>query len=252
MTPAVVTEETVGGPVPRVELNTWRSEYGLIAGITTAGPNGKQDYGLAGHSPVGEVIARWESLPTALSTGFRATVTGRQAHGNTIASYKAEETVGWAIRHSTDGHMTSQIGVLLTVTVADCVPVFLYSPGDRRIGLLHAGWRGVAQGILEEGLRLFVEAGAPADSIRVHLGPAICGSCYEVGPEVRHQLGLPGGDKTVDLRQCLASRASRCGVARVSLSTWCVKHHDGFHSYRKMGQEAGRAVAFLGIPPAGA
>ncbi|MBA2563856.1 MAG: laccase domain-containing protein [Gemmatimonadetes bacterium] len=68
---------------------------------------------------------------------------------------------------------------LLTVTVADCVPVFLSWPEG--YGLLHAGWRGTAAGIMEEGLRL---SGADPCSVRMHLGPAIGACCYEVGPEV--------------------------------------------------------------------
>ena len=81
--------------------------------------------------------------------------------------------------------MTGQPGVLLTVTIADCVPVFIADPVRRAVGLFHAGWRGTAAGVFESGMATLGEAfGSTPGDITVHLGPAICGECYEVGPEV--------------------------------------------------------------------
>src|SRR5690606_18360795 len=91
-----------------------------------------------------------------------------------------------------DGHATRAPGLLLAVSVADCVPVSLVDPERRAVALLHAGWRGAAAGILERGLEVLAERLlARPEDLHVHLGPAICGGCYEVGPEVHRALGLP-------------------------------------------------------------
>jgi copper oxidase (laccase) domain-containing protein len=135
---------------------------------------------------------------------------------------------------------------LLTVTVADCVPLFLAWPGG--VGLLHAGWRGVAAGVLESGL---AAASAPAAQVRLHLGPAIGGCCYEVGPEVVHALydgrgecerGVAEGALVsgrgdrwlLDLRAALAGRALEAGVSpgAISSSSSCTACDLRFHSFR--------------------
>jgi copper oxidase (laccase) domain-containing protein len=137
------------------------------------------------------------------------------------------------------------------VTVADCVPVFLVVPGKRAAILLHAGWRGAAKGILEEGVKAL---GDPFDSnpedAFLHLGPAICGSCYEVGPEVHAALGLqvPGAPTPVDLRGVLAGRAVALGIPaeRITRSAFCTRCGDSpFFSHRNGHSQ--RQVAFLGV-----
>jgi YfiH family protein len=150
-----------------------------------------------------------------------------------------------------DGHLTASEGVLLAVTVADCVPVFLVDPVTRVAGLLHAGWRGTTVGILERGIALLREefGGLPGD-LHLHLGPAICGECYEVGVEVHHALGFPdpGEPTPVDLRASLASRAVELGVAeaRVTQSGWCTLCEGSpFFSHRR--GDLARQVGFLGI-----
>ncbi|MEJ2677879.1 MAG: polyphenol oxidase family protein, partial [Gemmatimonadota bacterium] len=155
-----------------------------------------------------------------------------------------------------DGHVTATPGVLLTVSVADCVPVFLVDARRRAAALLHAGWRGISAGILEEGFRTMTEAFAtePAD-LYMHLGPHICGRCYEVGPEVFRALDLdaPAAPAPVDLAEVLARRGLRAGIpqAQISTTAHCTRCGEAdFFSFR--AQRAGLApgghqVAFLGI-----
>lgn len=140
---------------------------------------------------------------------------------------------------------------MLAVTAADCIPVYLVGPASGVIGLLHAGWRGVAAGVLEAALARMAAGwpDAPGDLV-VHLGPGICGSCYEVGREVLGALGLPPEERGhVDLRVALARRAVEAGVAaeRVSVSGRCTRcEGDHFHSHRGSEGEAGRMAAYLG------
>lgn len=243
MTSRTVEEELVGDDrPPRRGLSEWNEDFGIVAGITVAGERGDTDFGLAGSAPVGEVISRWHQLREDLR-GFDGMVTGRQVHGNVVRDHQGTGG-GWVIHDGVDGHVTDQPGLLLTVTVADCVPVFLYSGRTRRIGLLHAGWKGIARGILERGLQALV---VDPQEVALHLGPAICGDCYEVGDEVFEQLKLEKrADHRVDLRAVLAARASGLGVQRITSSPWCVNHDDGFFSHRKSGPAAGRLAAYLG------
>ncbi|HEY7531001.1 MAG TPA: polyphenol oxidase family protein [Gemmatimonadota bacterium] len=153
---------------------------------------------------------------------------------------------------------------LLTVTVADCVPVYLSWPGG--YGLLHAGWRGIAGGILEAAVR---RAGAPPAALRIHLGPAIGGCCYEVGPEVEAALfggpegreaardagallGRAGPRRAADLRRALGLRAAALGLPpdAVTASASCTACDARLHSFRRGGgAEALRLMlAFFGEP----
>lgn len=239
------TEQPVSGGLPRYELAEWRG-YGLVAGITSA----EVDLGLWTRSPVGEVMERWRELRRT-DPRFHATVLAHQVHGTTVVRHR--DPCGWQIHDGADGHVTAAPGVLLTVTVADCIPVYLAAPDHGAVALLHAGWRGTAGGILSRGAALLEEvAGCSAAEVVAHLGVGICGDCYEVGDEVVRACGLDAsgdGPWHVDLRDRLEREARSLGIEQVTSSSWCTVHHAGrFHSHRGSGGAAGRMVAYLGIP----
>jgi YfiH family protein len=245
-------EAPAPGPVPRFELAGWSEDLGLVAGITGRGaePGRGFDLGLWSDAPIGETMRRWRELRQSYAD-FDSVVLGEQVHGADIMT--AGPGRGWTQVEGIDGWVTTTPGVLLTVTVADCIPVYLAAP-RRGVALLHAGWRGTAAGILERGIeRLAAVAGvAPADLI-MHCGVGICGECYEVGSEVMQGCGVPApgpGPWHLDLRERLAGRARELGVTRVSISSWCSAHHrDRFYSHRASGGRDGRMVAFLGMLP---
>jgi copper oxidase (laccase) domain-containing protein len=151
-----------------------------------------------------------------------------------------------------DGWVTTTPGILLTVTVADCIPVYLMVPG-RGVALLHAGWRGTAGGILKAGLaRLTSATEAARSDVVMHLGVGICGLCYEVGSEVMSGCGVPAegpGPWHLDLREQLAVEGRRLGIERISVSAWCSAHdRASFYSHRASRGADGRMVAYLGVP----
>lgn len=194
-----------------------------------------------------DVLARWDRL--RLGAGMREVVHAHQVHEASVRWHRAGEP-GLHILEPCDGHATADAGILLAVTVADCVPVFVADPRRRAVALLHAGWRGTAAGVLEAGLSVLAErAGSRAEDLHVHLGPSICGSCYEVGPEVFEALGLesPPEPSPVDLRAVLARRASAAGVPeeQITVSAHCTRCGEGFFSHR--GGDRGRQAGFLGI-----
>ncbi len=148
-----------------------------------------------------------------------------------------------------DALVTQQRGVLLAVTVADCVPVFIVDAERGTLGLAHAGWRGTAAGVVERTLERMEGVGSQVGSLLVHLGPSICGECYEVGPEVTEALGLgPADDSFVDLRRAIGDRILAAGIdpGRLTVSVGCTRcESERFFSYRG-GDRGRRMCAFLG------
>jgi hypothetical protein len=189
-------------------------------------------------------------LELALSNGFRGVAHARQLHGKEILIH-FEAPVGLSIGPDADGHISSTPGAFMAVTVADCVPVFLADPHRRVAAIVHAGWRGTVAGILETGLDMFEEEfGASREDVLLHLGPAICERCYEVGPEVHTALGLPEppGPAPVDLRGVLVERAMGSGLMRahITRSSFCTLCAGSpFFSHRR--GESERQVGFVGI-----
>jgi polyphenol oxidase len=114
--------------------------------------------------------------PGQATLGDRGSVRLGQVHGKHVVNVTEPGSIA-----SCDGVRTRTPDVLLTVRTADCVPVLLADSGE--IALLHAGWRGLAAGILEAGLSGF----SKPESVHAVLGPAIRRCCYEVGPEVAAQ-----------------------------------------------------------------
>lgn len=187
-----------------------------------------------------------------LADGWRSVVRSRQVHGARTRMH-TELACGESVAGDGDGHVTRTPGALLAVTLADCVPVFVADPVQRAVGLLHAGWRGTAAGVLEQGLSSMRSAfGSRPPDLFVHLGPAICGGCYEVGPEVFRALGKapPEAPAPIDLRAVLRQRALAAGVieGRLTISNECTRCGDGRYFSHRRG-DTGRHLGFIGIRP---
>lgn len=240
-----LSEVPVGdAAVPRLELTDWAERYGLVAGITTR----PLSLGLWSDEPVGQVIGRWRAFHAAFGARFPAIVLSHQVHGTEVQWHETLPE-GWLILDGMDGHATSDRGVLLTVTVADCIPVYLTVPHKGAIALVHAGWRGTAAGVLGRCVELLKwRRFAKASDIVMHCGVGICGNCYEVGSEVAVRFGLSGSVQ-LDLRAVLAQQARELGIEEVSVSPWCsAEGRDRFFSHRASGGRDGRMVAYLGRP----
>jgi purine-nucleoside/S-methyl-5'-thioadenosine phosphorylase / adenosine deaminase len=131
-----------------------------------------------------------------------------------------------------DGLWTDEPGVPMLALSADCVPIAL--AGDGRLAVLHAGWRGLLEGVVEAGVDAI---GAEAAIV----GPAIGPCCYEVGPEVSERFDA---DLTRDRRLDLWTAAERllraCGVARVERVDLCTHCNPQlFFSHRRDGKPRG-------------
>jgi polyphenol oxidase len=213
----------------------------LVQGTTHRG----LDMSLFGGAPAADVIARWQRLRDDL--GCTAAVHARQVHGAGVRVH-GHVPPGLLIAPDADGHATTTPDALLAISVADCVPVFIVAPARRAIALLHAGWRGAAAGILERGIAVLADLGGSVAELAVHLGPAVCGACYEVGPDVPAALRLEAGTTHVDLRAAVARRALALGVpaSQISVSTLCTRcGPEPFYSHRGGSRE--RQIAVLAV-----
>ena len=226
----------------------WSARFpGLVQGIT--GRAVELDFG----EPEEPVAARaggptdgWALLQSY--AGIPRVARCRQVHGAHVITTHEQHPPGVALLGPGDGMVTDRPGVLLAMTVADCVPVFLVDGERRLLGLAHAGWRGSAAGVVGSTLEALRCLGAEVTSLSVHLGPAICGRCYEVGPEVPAALGGPPEARHVDLRAHIARELAGAGVLgeRLTVSTACTRCDSGsFFSYRG-GDRGRRMCAFLG------
>lgn len=217
---------------------------GMQAWTTTRGAG---SFGLGSAEPVGTVLARWDALQSELrDLGVPRLACAYQVHGAAVSVHQGQWD-GWLRGHGVDGHVTLEPGTALAVTVADCTPVFIAHPGGA-IAALHAGWRGTAGRILDVGLDLFDRLGFPISECVVHLGPAICGSCYEVGPEVVEAVtGTPAAGKGyLDVRSVLAGQAERRRVASITIDSACTRcHADRFFSHR--GGDWGRQLGVIAL-----
>ena len=246
------TLTTRGEGIGCAELSAWFNSYGLIAGITTrGGPAGDFDLGLMTTDPSDSVTSRWAALDQAFASDFPGVVVSLQPHGSEVREHQSSFE-GWLVLTGYDGHITGLDGVLLAVTVADCVPVYVAHPPTGSIALLHAGWRGIAAGILEQGIdQLAAMVAAPRNELVMHCGVAIGADHYEVGPDVHEQLGLDAvkGPAPVDLRGVVAVRARAVGVEEITRSPWCTyRDSEHFWSHRRDREAAGRMIAYLGRP----
>lgn len=220
------------------------ADLGVLAFTTTRAVG---SFGMASEEPAKVITERWGALRQELRRAGPRLATASQVHGSTVLVH-ATCWEGWLRADDADGHVAIDRGTALAVTVADCVPVFMaHSSGAT--GLLHSGWRGTAARIVERGVDSLVKRGIPAGELRLHLGPAICGDCYEVSGDVYAALmgTNPGRPTHVDLRAIIADHARRAGVRDISVSAWCTRHHnERFFSHR-----AGDAGRQLGVIVAG-
>jgi polyphenol oxidase len=138
-----------------------------------------------------------------------------------------------------DGHVTALRGVPALAFVADCLPIALASPDA--VAILHAGWRGLADGIVETGVAML------DGEVRAVIGPGIGACCYEVGDEVRERFEPEAArGRHLDLKLAARRALEAAGVREiqdVGLCTSC--HPDLFFSHRRDNGVTGRQAGVV-------
>lgn len=267
--------------MPRIEVE-W-GDGGPSTGIVLKPLN----FGRATDAPAAEVESAWRALRDWCGERFRTVIGASQVHGARLFAADglavpgdAEPAAPRLLRVAGyDGFVTAEPGVLVTVGIADCVPAAVWAPEARAVALLHAGWRGVAAGIVPRAVaELESRYGVRPEGLRAWWGPAIGPCHYPVGEEVVEAIratsagpettgwvrragdevlgraratGVDGSAPRVDLRGALTRQAVSAGIpaAAVASSSDCTACEPGrFHSYRHEEGGGGRMVAFAGIP----
>ena len=190
-----------------------------------------------------------------------------QVHHTRIVEVDETLTVGPCFERKireTDGLMTSQSGILLSATFADCVPVCLADPVTRQIVLVHSGWKGTVGKIGAKAVELLRAKGAGPQNLRAVIGPCISKSHYEVTEEVISALsaGFPKRSmediaRRTDEIHWLCDLPAACwhtlreaGLKEehIHFSGICTWENDGLlYSHRKTGGRRGNFNVFLGI-----
>lgn len=170
----------------------------------------------------------------------------RQIHGTAVSNLDADLPALEA-----DAAVTSRRGRVCAIMVADCLPVLLASRDGERVAAAHAGWRGLAAGVLEASVRAI---GMPGSQLTAWLGPAISRDHFEVRDEVRaafvsDDAGASGafarnecGRWQADLVALARRRLARLGITDISGGEWCTFADPvRFFSHRRDGQSLGNS-----------
>jgi polyphenol oxidase len=167
---------------------------------------------------------------------------------------EGKPTVGEA-----DGLVTADPGVVLAVLTADCAPVLLADPGAGVVGAVHAGWRGLAAGVVEAGVAAMAELGADPGATIGLVGPAAGGCCYEVGPEVREAVGgrypaalatTRDGRPALDPAAGAAQALEGAGTGQVRVAGECtIDLGERFFSHRRGHGRTGRQAGLIALAP---
>jgi YfiH family protein len=180
--------------------------------FTTAGDG---DLGRTDADPVdAAVLAARDGVRRACGLG--AIAVGRQVHGGRVATVAAAGPGYVVAGEAADGQATRLAGVGVAVHAADCLPIAVAGAGG--VAMLHAGWRGLAAGVVGAGVAALRRLGV-AGPLEAAIGPGAGGCCYEAGAEVHAAFaGHPGASRgtRVDLRAVAAAELDRAGVERVA------------------------------------
>lgn len=179
----------------------------------------------------------------------------QQTHGTDVVD--ADVVSGGLVQ--ADASFTTSPGRVLAVLVADCMPILFANREGTCVAAAHAGWRGLAGGIVEATM---AASGLVPDETVAWLGPAIGPTCFEVGADVRDAFIAGAGPHAgaaaaafaphasgkwlADLWSLARLRLSACGVARVHASGLCTSDATRFYSYRRDGV-TGRMAALIWI-----
>ena len=224
------------------------------AGGTSAGPFDSMNLrdGL-GDDPAA-VAANQRRLQQAIGG---APVWLKQVHGATVVELDSTSTRPDAPVHSADASFTTAPGIVCAVQVADCLPVLFAAPGGRGVAAAHAGWRGLAGGVLEASIAALCDAaGCAPNELQAWLGACIGPRRFEVGPDVLAAFGAdPRGESPAfspvkpgkwhaDLPMLARERLRTAGVETVSVGSWCtVESPSRFFSFRRDGVTGRMAAA---------
>jgi len=237
--------EVLAGGVTALVADRLRDEGFLVAftertGGVSEGTFASLNLGLMSGDDRSSVEENRRRLTAAVAVDRIVTV--RQVHGASVVAAASGDG-----NAEGDGMVTDASGVALVVLAADCVPIALADPSTGRLAVVHAGWRGMAAGILDRAAGLFAEP----DRVLAAIGPAIGADHYEVSRDVAEAVSsrVDGGAVLrrrglrphLDLPATAARHLGELGVTRIDEAETCTACEEArFYSHRRDGGVTGR------------
>jgi YfiH family protein len=185
--------------------------------------------------------ANREKFFSKIGIDIRSVVSADLVHGNkikVISSLDKSREIS-----NTDGLITSERDVCLTVTVSDCLPIFFFEPKQGIIGLAHAGWRGVLANIAREMIdKMVSEYGIEASSIQVYVGPHIKDCHFEIKNDILDKFSLypesvikREGKTFVNLSHIIISQLNSLGLKNnnIEVDLDCTYCSNKYFSFRR-------------------
>lgn len=237
----------------------------LIAGMTTrhggvsTGIFESNNMGILASEPDDKAIENMRAMIAGLPVKPWKIAVTQQVHGTRYAVLGKEPPAsvfepGFTVFPETDILMTNQPGVLLITFYGDCVPILVYDPQHKAVGLCHSGWKGTslrAAAALVKGM--VNEYGSRPEALRAVIMPAAGVCCYEVGFDVSslfeaypERLVPVGSKHKIDLKGINAEILMSCGIPSeaIEISPLCTMCDSRFFSNRRDGGHTGRMAAF--------
>lgn len=225
---------------------------GPFASLNLGNPSGQTVQDSTDH-----IRENYRRLHEAIGCESRRRVFAHQVHGACVLDPQTAPVTdtmhGGDEIGRADAIVSTDPTLLLSVRVADCVPILLADPAGRQVAAVHAGWRGVVADVVGEAIARFAEP----SSIYVAIGPHISVDHFEVGEEVAAAfppevvVRTPGKPKPhIDLQRALLLRLRALGIAEAQIDTTdrcTVRGTDEFFSHRRDQSLTGRMAAVIGV-----
>lgn len=238
-------------------LPDWPAPRGVHAAVTTrhgpgisTGPYARFNLGLRSGDAAESVASNRDALRHALALPSDPRWL-RQVHGTTVAQLGP---LASAAEPQADAAVAHLSGTVLAILTADCLPVLFCSDDGARIGAAHAGWRGLAAGVLEATIDAM---GTPPARLLAWLGPCIGAGSYEVGEDVRAAFVEPHPAASAcfastrpnhwhcDLASLARLKLAAAGITRVHGGGFDTLADQRFYSYRRDGADSGRFASLI-------
>ena len=238
-------------------LPDWPAPRGVHAAVTTrhgpgvsTGPYARFNLGLRSGDGAEAVASNRDALRHALDLPSEPRWL-RQVHGTTVAQLGPLASDDEPQADAAVAHLP---GTVLAILTADCLPVLFCSEDGARIGAAHAGWRGLAAGVLEATIAAM---DTPPARLLAWLGPCIGAASYEVGEEVRASFAgwnpeaaacftaTRPGHWQCDLAGLARQRLAAVGMTRIHGGGFDTLADERFYSYRRDGANSGRFASVI-------
>ena len=201
-------------------------------------------------SAIGQEASR-QSFAKAVGFNSKRLIIPQQTHSNNIIFCESERKIP-----NCDGAFSDSSKNVCSIQVADCMPIYFAHKSEIVFGLIHAGWRGLVNGILSKSAFILTEKKYNLMEFEILIGPSIQSCCFEVRNDVVDQFDrqfiIPKSDEKfqVDLQQSAYNSLSQLGfdINKITIMNDCTFCRDSmYHSYRRNGKNAGRMIGLIGI-----